>query len=193
MRAPLTQEAFGKLLLAFDADRDRAAEKYEALRRTLIRFFEWRSAPFPNEHTDETFDRVCRKIDDRAAIGNIGGYCYEVARLVCLEALKGRDRKLVSLDAAGAPMPAAPVPEDEAADKERRLTCLDECLRVLPPDRRELILEYYRDDRRARIDRRQLLAQRFGLQRETLANRAQRLRNKLEHCVAQCLGHDPSM
>src|SRR5262245_36419358 len=114
MRAPLTQEAFGKLLLAFDADRDRAAEKYEALRRTLIRFFEWRSAPFPNEHTDETFDRVCRKIDDRVDIGNIGGYCYEVARLVCLEALKGRDRKLVSLDAVGVPTPGGPVPEDEA-------------------------------------------------------------------------------
>jgi len=188
MRAPLTQDAFAKFLLAFDADRDRAAEKYEALRRTLIRFFEWRSAPFPTDHADETFDRVCRKIDDRVEIGNIGGYCYEVARLVCLEALKGRDRKLVSLDAAGAPTPAARVAADEAADTERRLTCLDECLRVLPPDRRELILEYYRDDRRARIDRRQLLAQRFGLQRETLANRAQRVRNKLEQCVTQCLG-----
>jgi RNA polymerase sigma factor (sigma-70 family) len=192
MRLTLTPEAFGKLLDSFDSDRERAAEKYEQLRHTLIRFFEWRGAPFPEEHADETFDRVSRKISDRLEIGNMGGYCYEVARLVCLEALKRADRRFVSLDAPGAATPAAPV-IDDTSDKERRLACLDDCLRELPPDRRELILEYYRDERRARIDRRKVLAERFGLQRETLANRAQRLRNRLEQCVAQCLSKKPAM
>src|SRR5205814_4694500 len=98
MRPTLTPEAFGKLLDSLDSDRERAAERYEQLRQTLIRFFEWRGAPFPDEHADETFDRVSRKIADRLEIANIGGYCYEVARLVCLEALRGRDRKRVSLD-----------------------------------------------------------------------------------------------
>ena len=141
MRPTLTPEAFSTLLDAFDSDRERAAEKYEQLRHTLIRFFEWRSAPFPDEHADETFDRVSRKIGDLPHIDNIGGYCYEVARLVCLEALKGGGRKFVSLDAAGAPTPVAPVVED-STDQERRLACLDDCLQALPSDRRELILEY---------------------------------------------------
>ena len=192
MRPTLTPEAFGKLLDSFDSDRERAAEKYEQLRHTLIRFFQWRSAPFPEEHADETFDRVSRKLGDRLAIANIGGYCYEVARLVCLEALKRVERTFVSLDAAGAPGPAAPLVED-TGDKERRLACLDDCLQALPPGRRELILEYYRDEERARIDHRKVLAERFGLQRETLANRAQRLRNKLEQCVARCLTKRPAI
>lgn len=186
MRPNLTPQAFSKLLDSFDSDPERAAERYEQLRQTLIRFFEWRSAPFPEDHADETFDRVSRKLGDRLEIANIGGYCYEVARLICLEALKRVERKFVSLDAVGAPTLAAPV-VDDTRDKERRLACLEDCLQALSPDRRELILEYYRDERRARIDGRKVLAERFGLQRETLANRAQRLRNKLEQCVSRCL------
>jgi DNA-directed RNA polymerase specialized sigma24 family protein len=182
----LTPDGFGRLLDALDPDRDRAAEKYEQLRQTLIRFFEWRGAPFPEDHADETFDRVSRKLASRLEIANIRGYCYEVARLVWLEALKKPDRRFTALDAPGAiAPPAPPAPETEVDDA--RLTCLEECLAALPRDRRELILEYYRDESRARIDRRKLLAERFGLQRETLANRAQRLRNALERCVTECL------
>ena len=186
MRPALTPEAFARLLNSFDSDPERAAEKYEQLRHTLIRFFEWRGTPFPEEHADETLDRVSRKLGEGVEIANIGGYCYEVARLIGLEALKGVERRFVSLDAAGAPTPAAPLIVD-TREKERRLTCLEDCLQALSPDRRELILEYYRDEKRARIDRRKVLAERFGLQRETLANRAQRVRNTLEQCVARCL------
>jgi DNA-directed RNA polymerase specialized sigma24 family protein len=183
----LTPEDFGKLLRSFDEDRDIAGEKYEHLRQTLIRFFEWRGAPFPEEHADETFDRVSRKLGNHLEIANLRAYCYEVARLVWLEALKKPDRRFISLDAAGAPVPVA-APEHDTHASDIRLACLEQCLMALPAERRELILEYYRDDHRARIDRRKLLAERFGLQRETLANRAQRLRNALERCVASCLG-----
>ena len=79
MAAALTSEAFTKLLARLDPDRERAGEKYEDLRRTLIKFFEWRGAPFPEEQTDETFNRVARKLDEGIEIKNIGGYCYEVA------------------------------------------------------------------------------------------------------------------
>ncbi|MEJ7712917.1 MAG: hypothetical protein WKF84_24510 [Pyrinomonadaceae bacterium] len=71
-----------KLLNGLDADRERAGDKYEELRRILIRFFEWRGAPFPEEQADETFNRVARRLDEGVKIKNIGGYCYEVARLV---------------------------------------------------------------------------------------------------------------
>jgi len=36
----------------------RAGARYEQLRQVLIRFFEWRGAPYPEEHADATFDRV---------------------------------------------------------------------------------------------------------------------------------------
>jgi DNA-directed RNA polymerase specialized sigma24 family protein len=185
MRREVTAEAFGRLLEVLDPDRNRAGERYEELRQVLIRFFEWRGAPFPDQHTDETFDRVSRKLNPGVEIANIGGYCYEVARLVCLEALKGRDSKSVSIDAIGAPVIVAAA--IESSDFASRLACLESCMAALPQDSRELILEYYRDEGRVRIDRRKALAERLGVPRETLANRAQRVRDRLERCVRECL------
>ena len=185
MAAALTGEAFSKLLARLDPDRERAGEKYEDLRRTLIKFFEWRGAPFPEEQTDETFNRVARKLNEGIEIKNVGGYCYEVARLVCLEALKGNDRRRDPLgtnypDTAGADA------ADSALERERLLDCLERCLNRLPAESRALIVEYYRDEKRDRIERRKALAEALGLRREALANRAQRLRDKLEQCVTRC-------
>ena len=53
----------------------------------------------------------------------------------------------------------------------------------MPRESADLILEYYRYEKRAQIDQRKALAERFGLRRDALANRAQRLRDKLEQCV----------
>ncbi len=187
VEAALTSETFAKLLLSLDADRERAGEKYEDLRRTLIRFFEWRGAPFPEEHADEAFNRVARRLGEGVEIKNIGGYCYEVARLIFLETTKGVDRKRESLDSVKPELTAAADTTGEAAEKELRLACLEDCLRALPGAGAELITEYYRYDERGQIERRRALAKRFGLRRDALANRAQRLRDKLEHCVSGCL------
>ena len=185
MVVTLTAESFAKLLACFDLDRDSAGEKYEELRRALIRFFEWRGAPFPDDHTDEAFNRVARKLDEGLEIRNIRSYCYEVARLLCLEALKGVDSKRDPLgpDQQNTAVIAS---VDEATEREIRLTCLDHCLDELPADARILILEYYQDDSRDRIERRAALAATLGLNREALANRAQRLRYKLERCITRC-------
>ena len=182
----LTANAFTKLLDRLGADEEQAGEKYEDLRRTLVRFFEWRAAPFPEEQTDETFNRIARKLDEGIEIVNIGGYCYEVARLVCLEAFKGPESRRAPLEEIKLEA-IAPDTTDETAEKEQRLTCLDDCLRVLPVESRELITEYYCDEKRGRIDRRKALADSLGLRRDALANRAQRVRDKLEQCVTRCL------
>jgi DNA-directed RNA polymerase specialized sigma24 family protein len=191
MRRDVTAEAFGRLLEALDADRERAGEKYETLRHALIRFFEWRGAPFPEEHVDETFDRVSRKLGPGLEVSNVGGYCYEVARLVCLEALKGRHTRSIPIDTIA--LSAATPPTDESTDLERRLACLDTCLRSLPDENRELILEYYSDDGGSRISRRKALAARLGVPRETLANRAQRVRDRLERCASDCVNQRPAI
>ena len=186
MERELTSQAFIRLLERLGSDEDEAAEKYEDLRHTLIRSFEWRGAPFPEEHADETFNRLARKLDEGVEIRNIGEYAYTVARLVWLEALKGDHKRNTPLDE----IQHEPVAIDtlsEKAEKEVRLNCLDDCLDALPPDSRDLIMEYYVDEKRGRIDRRRDLAQRLGLRRDALANRSQRLRDKLEQCVTRCL------
>lgn len=186
METGLTTDTFSHLLNYLDADRERAGEKYEDLRRTLIRFFEWRGAPFPEEHTDEAFNRVARRLGEGVEIKNIGGYCYEVARLVFLETTRGTDSKRESLESVRFD-PASTVDlTDEIAEKELRLSCLEECLRALPDQSAELILEYYRYEERGQIEGRRILAERLGLRRDALANRAQRLRDKLHLCVSAC-------
>lgn len=185
MRNALSEDTFDRLLVALDADRERAAERYEELRRTLVRFFEWRGAPFPEEHTDETFDRVARRLGEGVAVTNIGGYTYAVARLVLLETRKGPDSRRAEVDLIAVMPPASP---DPATDEvEVRHTCLDRCLNDLPPDSRALIVEYYRDDHRTRIETRRALAARLQINGEALANRAQRLRDKLQACLRGCL------
>jgi DNA-directed RNA polymerase specialized sigma24 family protein len=185
MATGLSQQTFARLLEHLDADRDRAGERYEDLRRTLVRFFEWRGAPFPDEHTDETLDRVARKLAEGVDIRNVGAYCYTVARLILLETRKTPDARRAPLETTASE--AAPDRSREAAEKETRLGCLDECLHALPAESRTVIVEYYREDKRARIDARRLLAERVGVRPEALANRAQRLRDKLERCVKLCL------
>lgn len=192
VQAALTAEAFGKLLLFLDSDHDRAGEKYEDLRRTLIRFFEWRGAPFPEEHADEAFDRVARKLGAGVEIKNVGGYCYEVARVVYLETTKGFHSKKEPLSSIEFELAAADKAE-ENAEKEARLACLEGCLQTLPQDNAELILAYYRYAEGGKIEGRKTLAKRFGLRRDALANRAQRVRDKLQECVSGCVSRKQSI
>jgi len=187
MASALTAEAFTKFLACLDAERERAGEKYEDLRRTLIRYFEWRGAPFPEEHADETFNRVARKLDEGVEIKNVGGYCYEVARLVCLEAWKGDDSRREPLLETHRQNTVVTNTTDAALERELLLDCLEECLSRLPAESRALLVEYYQDEKRQRIERRKVLAAALGLRREALANRAQRLRDKLEECVTRCV------
>jgi DNA-directed RNA polymerase specialized sigma24 family protein len=186
MEAGLTADTFTRLLNYLDADRERAGEKYEDLRRTLIRFFEWRGAPYPEEHADEAFNRIGRKLDEGIEIKNLSAYSYEVARLVFLETTKGADSKRLSLGSVRVD-PVASNLMEEVAEKELRLMCLEDCLRTLPGESAELILEYYRYEQRGQVERRRALAKRLGLRRDALANRVQRLRDKLQNCVSVCL------
>jgi len=183
---PVTGETFARFLDQLDADRERAGIKYEELRRVLIRFFEWRGAPYPEEHTDETFDRVARKLAEGVAIANVGAYCYEVARLISLEALRTPALRRAAVDDAAAGIAATQPAESDDPDADRRMQCLQRCLAELSGESRRLILDYY-GEAASRVDHRRTLAARLGVERDALANRVQRVRNKLEACVSRCL------
>jgi DNA-directed RNA polymerase specialized sigma24 family protein len=70
--------------------------------------------------------------------------------------------------------------------KEQRLDCLDRCLQELKPEQRDLIVEYYADDRRQKIERRRELATRLGITMNALGIRAFRIRDGLMACVESC-------
>ena len=133
MARELTSQAFVRLLERLGDDEEQAAKKYEDLRHTLIRSFEWRGAPFPEEHADETFNRLARKLDEGVEIRNIGEYTYTIARLVWLEALKGNRNRITPLDEID-DEPVALDTSSEIIEREARLSCLDDCLEALPAD-----------------------------------------------------------
>ena len=64
---------------------------------------------------------------------------------------------------------------------------MERCLSKLPPDDRDLIVEFYRGQQRSKIEGRSKLAARLGLTANALNIRACRIRGKLEACVSGCL------
>lgn len=180
----LTQEAFDKLLLALGGDRDSGSQKYLEIRTNLTRFFEWRGCSFPEDHADETINRVAKKVAEGEEILNPSGYAMGVARLLLLEIIKGRQREQSALTELGT---AREVYVD-SDDGEERLTCLKQCLQTLSPDNRDLILEYYQGEKSEKIRNRKKLLERLGVPVNTLRMRALRLRERLQGCVEECVG-----
>jgi RNA polymerase sigma factor (sigma-70 family) len=179
----MTHEAFEKLLARMDADRERAGERYETLRRKLMKFFEWHGIGSPEEHADETINRIARKITEGEEIHDLHGYCYGVARMLLREALRERERERAMRDR----LPPPPDAGEEGSERESRVLCLDECLGRIPAESRELILEYYQSEKQAKIESRRELAGRLGIPLNALRIRAHRIRAKLEACVNDCL------
>ena len=180
----LTQEAFDKLLIALGGDRDRGSEKYLEIRTQLTRFFEWRGCSFPEDHADETFNRIAKKIEQGEEILNLQGYAMGVARLLLLEVFKSKEREQSALNEIGAATDVYTEPDDG----EQRLECLRNCLQTLSPDNRELILQYYQGEKGEKIQNRKKLLERLGIPVNTLRMRALRLRERLQSCVEECLG-----
>ncbi len=180
----MTEEAFHRFLALLDAKAESAGQKYEALRLKLVKYFDWRGAHFPDECADETLDRVVRKVEAGETIRDIPTYCYGIARLVFLETLKAPDSRRRSLDE----VQEVAAPLSSADDDREEHDCFEKCLNALPSENRQLLLEYYQDEGRGKINNRQAKAEQLGIPLNALRSRVQRLRDKLEQCVALCLG-----
>ncbi len=116
-----------------------------------------------------------------APIEDVRRFALGIARLVLLEQVRSpasrhdefEERRHVHQPATG-------------GDEHPLQRCLDRCLDALPAESRGLILGYYVDERRAKIDHRVRLAADLGLSANALRSRVQRLRDRLERCVRNC-------
>lgn len=184
----LTTEAFEQLLGLLDKDRDHAGQKYENVRRKLTEFFEARGSECPDEQTDETINRVARKIVEGEKIESLDKYFYGVARLLWLETLRARDKAPIALDLA--PTPVAPNSEEqqrELQEQEQKFKCFELCLSKLPAAHRRLIVEYYREEEGLKIDHRKRHAKESNMSLNALRLRACRIRAELATCIDSCL------
>lgn len=178
----LTREAFDALLSWLDPDRERAAKRYEESRRRLIRFFTGRKCAAADDLADETMNRVARKVQEGLVyVGDTAPYFYAVAHNVYLEHVKQKPH-----------VPPPPPPRDPE-EVERAHACLESCLERLQPRSRELIREFYQEEKSAKIEHRKRLAERLGMTPNALRIQAHRIRQVLHDCVRQCLSqHEPS-
>lgn len=178
----LTGEAFARFLACLNKDAERAGASYESIRLALIKFFDWRGALFPEELADESLNRVIRKIAEGDTPRDVPTYCHGVARIVLLESLKRPESRRADIEELG--QVAASEPEFEP---DERLARFERCLRELSAESRQLILQYYQDERRLKINNRLSLAEKLGIPLNALRSRAQRIRDKLEECVTRRL------
>ena len=190
----LNPEAFRRFLSWLDGGVDSNGERYLEMRRRLARYFDRKNCSLPDDLADETLNRVARKLEEKGEIvgASPAHYCYIVAKFVFLEFGRRSEHHQTSLDDAagsGRVMAGLAVPSQPDADvvaKEKLFDCLERCLGKMPPEDRELILDYYRGERRAKIERRSELAARSGLTMNALSIRACRIRSRLEICVSAC-------
>lgn len=175
----LTKEEFDGLLAWLDADAERAGEKYEVIRRGLIDMFIYRGCGAAEDLADETINRVARKLREIVETyeGDPKRYFYGVAKRLYYEYRKEKPPE-------SRWQPPAPAISEEL---ERRLACLDSCVERLTPDNRELILGYYQEQKRAKIDVRKKMGERLNLKPTALRVRVHRIRDDLEKCVRKCL------
>jgi len=180
----LTQQAFDGLLATLSPDRSTAADHYLAIRRNLVRLFEWRGCSTPDEYADEAINRCAKKIGEGEEIRDVGTYCVGIARMLVLEMSRERGKEARPLDKAPEPQTMPPEPEGDA---ELRMECLRRCLDELSTDNRKLILHYYQGEKDEKIKKRKELTQLFGVPAGTLRMRALRVRETLQLCADNCL------
>ena len=190
----VTQDALEALLDWLDADRDRAGRKYEAIRLRLIKIFTCRRCHQAEELADETINRVMAKVVEIASAyrGDPALYFYGVSQKVLLEySRKTRGPQApVSVDSASVTLcaPAFVLAEDIEAE----YNCLEQCLERLPTENRDLVLQYYQQEKQAKINQRKVLAAELGIAVNALRLRAHRIRLILQRCVLECLEQQPA-
>ena len=128
---------------------------------------------------DETINRVMKKLPEirDTYVGEPARYFHGVARYIIREMMR---RKEIAVE-------EVPVVTTEAEVHSDEYDCLLKCLRFLPSDRRELILDYYIYDGRDKIAQHRRMASELGITEGALRGRAHQVRGNLEKCIQQCI------
>ena len=189
----LTQDAFDTLLDWLDADRERAGCKYESIRLRLIKIFTCRGCHQAEELADETINRVVARVVELASgyQGDPALYFYGVSHKVHLEYLRKAHNQPINLPLV-TEISQNTQTTDLTSDIEPEYVCLERCLEQLPPDNRDLVLRYYQQERRAKIEHRKSLATELGIAVNALRIRAHRIRLVLQRCVRNCIEQQPA-
>ena len=179
----LTQTAFDLLLARLDPDRQLAAEKYELLRKRLIKFFEWQHCANAEACADEAIDRVAKNIDRGEEIRDPVKYFNRVARLIAYEVYREREKQANLIQHLSRITTVGTASNDE--EGQIHFDCMKECLHKLSSEKFELITRYYQPGQRK--ENRMKIADQMRIHLNVLRIRVHRIRTELKECYIKCL------
>jgi DNA-directed RNA polymerase specialized sigma24 family protein len=144
----------------------------------LVRIFVSQGFNDAEDLADLTIDRVVTKLPGirDGYVGEPARYFHGVARNVIREA---RRRKEVATDAP----PERPFRLTSTSDEDE---CLRRCLKLLPSEKVELILDFHVYQGKDKIEQHKLMAEELEITEGALRSRAHHIRAQLEKCVRQC-------
>jgi DNA-directed RNA polymerase specialized sigma24 family protein len=174
----ITREKFSGFLEWLSPDIERAVEEYERLRFRLATFFSQRRCVFADELVDETINRVILKSSEER-IESKTAYFYGVAKNVYREWLR---KQRLHLDIEDVQL-VAPQREEASFSHE----CLDKCLKELLPSDCNLLLDYFSEERSAKIELHRRISASLKTTQTALRMRVMRLKGKLKACVIECM------
>ena len=176
----ITAEQFDALLAWLDTDdRDGAGVKYETIRKGLVRVFVSKGLNDAEDLADETINRVISRLADIQDnyCGEPARYFHGVARNVIRETIRRREIA----------MEVTPVIDFVDPILTTEHECLGLCLDVLPPEKRDLILDYYLYAGHDKIEHHKKMAKAQKITVGALRGRAHNIRIGLDQCVRQCV------
>lgn len=182
----LMPENFNDLLDWFSANRETAGEKYEEIRKGLIRFFYFKGCADAETLADETFNRVASKLPvlDLSKNSKPVNLFYGFASKIYLEYASGLKKREVEFNAD---LHNPIVTEDPSAESvDKNYECLRKCLAELKIEESNLMIEYYSAEKSEKIECRKKLAEKMKMKTGALQVKVYRLRNILRKCVEKC-------
>ncbi len=184
----LTQADFDRLLAWLDPDPERAGQKYEKIRSTLIGRFRRLDCVEPEARANETIDRVAQTLPKVIAKykGDPEPYFYAVAYYIYLEYIKVTQPEQLPETDLPERGTSSSTDDDEAQD-EALDECLSLCLTRLDEPDRNLFVRYYNVSKEEKIRRRKQLADELGVAPEYLRVLVQRIKLRLKKCILGCL------
>lgn len=185
MDKELNEEAFNAFLSWLVPDREEAGKKYEAMRYRVILMLECRGCTRADEDCDEAFNRFIKRLPELrdTYVGDPAPYICVIARNVHLEHIRKEHLQLP--DDFDIPVDKHNGEPDEL--EELMHECLDKCLDEFDQTNRKLLLDYYEEEKQAKINFRKKLAKSMGIAANALRLRIHRLRGALELCMNKCI------
>jgi DNA-directed RNA polymerase specialized sigma24 family protein len=179
----LTQEEFNRLLAWLDPDKEKAGQQFLAICERLTKIIASRGCPEADVIFYEAARRIARK--PPALFAEYDGepirYFYSVAINVYRE-WRAQQPEFVELPAA--------LSTANHENEEAQFECLEQCLRQLNVQDRELFVRYHQGEKQAKIDGRKALAKEFHLTDNALKLRIHRLKKTMFDYYIKFLGQN---